>query len=93
MTSDWGAILARLLTRRINSALLSTHALSIYLRSHQLSYLSPQPTDPWPPRLAVSSGHARGASLLPPWLKIFLRSNPEAVRDRVRWFALFALKV
>jgi hypothetical protein len=41
-----------------------THSPSIRLRSRQLPYLSPQLNDPWPPRLVVSSGHARGTSIL-----------------------------
>jgi hypothetical protein len=48
MTGDWGAILARLLTRRINLARLVTHALSVCPRSHQLPHLSPRLTDPRP---------------------------------------------
>ena len=53
LIDDWRAISARLLT----------HAPSIYLRSHQLPYMSSWLTDPWPPRLVVSSGHARSASI------------------------------
>jgi hypothetical protein len=60
MIGDWHAVLARLLTR----------PLSIRLQSRQLSYLSPRLTDPWPPHLVVSSGHAWGASLPLPWFKI-----------------------
>jgi hypothetical protein len=48
MTGDWGAVLACLLMRRINSAHMLTHALSICLRSHELSHLSPRLTHPRP---------------------------------------------
>jgi hypothetical protein len=75
-----------------NSAHLSTHLLSIRLRSRQLPYLSSRLTDPRPPHLAVSSGHAQGASLSSPWLKISFHNGPEAARDRVRRFALFVLE-
>jgi hypothetical protein len=87
LSGDWGIILARLLTCHTNLAHLSTHPLSIRPWSRQLPYLSPRPTDPWLPRLVVSLGHAWGASLPPPWLKISFRSGPEAACNRVQRFA------
>jgi hypothetical protein len=44
-----------------------------------------------PPHMAVSLGHTRGASLLPPRLKIFPRSSPEAAHDRARRFTPHAV--
>jgi hypothetical protein len=69
---DWRAVSLRLLT----------HSPSIHLRSRQLLYLSPRLTDPRPPRLVVSSGHARGTSLLLHWLKYYLLSSAAAPRRR-----------
>jgi hypothetical protein len=60
LIGDWRAVLARLLTRPV----------SIHLQSRQLPYLSPRLSDPRSPRLVVSLGHARGASLLLHWFKI-----------------------
>jgi hypothetical protein len=48
-----------------------THSSSIRLWSRQLPYLCPRLTDPWPPRLVVLPGHARGALISLHWLKIF----------------------
>jgi hypothetical protein len=87
LIGDWHAVLARLLTR----------PLSIRLKSCQLPYLSPRLTDPQPPRLVVSSGHARGTSLLLHWFKILpfvFRSGPkEAHYRRARRFALSAPEI
>jgi hypothetical protein len=84
LIGDWRAILVRLLT----------HSPSIRLRSHQLPYPSPRLTDPRPPRLVVSSGHAQGASLLLHWFKIlpsvFCSGPKEAHYRRARRFALSA---
>jgi hypothetical protein len=44
-----------------------THSPLIRLWSCQLPYLSPRLTDPWPPRLVVSPGHTRGASIPLHW--------------------------
>jgi hypothetical protein len=44
-----------------------THSPSIRLWSRPLPYLSPQLTDPWPPRLVVSPSHARGTSIPLHW--------------------------
>jgi hypothetical protein len=52
LTSDWRAASMRLLMS----------SLPVRPRSRQLPRLSPRLTDPWPPHLMVSSGHARGAS-------------------------------
>jgi hypothetical protein len=69
-----------------------TRPLSIRLQSRQLSYLSPRLTDPRPPCLVVSSGHARGDSLLLHWFKILpfvFRSGPKEAHYRRVWrFAL-----
>jgi hypothetical protein len=74
-----------------------TRPLSIRLQSRQLPYLSPRLTDPRPPHLVVSSGHARGASLLLHWFKILpfvFRSGPKEVHyRRARRFALSAPEV
>jgi hypothetical protein len=64
---------------------LLTHSPSIHPRSRQLPYLSPRLTDPWPPRLVVSPGHARGASLLLHWFKILpfvFHSGPKETHYR-----------
>jgi hypothetical protein len=87
LIDDWRAVSARLLM----------HPPSIHLRSRQLPYLSPRLTDPRPPRLVVSSGHARGASLLLHWFKIlpsvFCSGPKEAHYRRARRFALSAPEV
>jgi hypothetical protein len=44
-----------------------THSLSIRLWTRQLPYLSSWLTDPCPPRLVVSPGHARAASIPLHW--------------------------
>jgi hypothetical protein len=65
---------------RVVSVRLLTHSPSIRLRSRQLPYLSLRLTDPRSPCLVVSSGHARGASLLLHWFKILpfvFRSGPK----------------
>jgi hypothetical protein len=72
LIGDWHAVSVRMLT----------YSPSIRLRSRQLPYLSPRLTDPRPPRLVVSSGHARGASLLLHWLKYYLLSSAAAPRRR-----------
>jgi hypothetical protein len=76
---------------------LLTYSPSIHLRSRQLPYLSPRLTDLRPPRLVVSSGHARGASLLLHWFKIlpfvFRSGSKEAHYRRARRFALSAPEV
>jgi hypothetical protein len=70
---DWCASSVRLLT----------YSLLIRLRSRQLPYLSPRLTDPRPPCLVVSSGHARGASIpLHLVLKKYLLSSVAAPRRR-----------
>jgi hypothetical protein len=88
LIGDWHAVLARLLTC----------PLSIHIRSRKLPYLSPRLTDPRPPRLVVSSGHTRGASLLLHWfLKVTLcllqRPQGKAARYRVRRFTLSAPEI
>jgi hypothetical protein len=74
---------------------MSADAPSVnHLRSRQLPYLSPRLTNPRPPRLVVSSGHARGASLSLHWFKklpfVFCSDPKEAHYRRVWWFTLFA---
>jgi hypothetical protein len=68
-----------------------------HLRSRPLPYLSPRLTDPRSPRLVVSSGHERGASLPLPWSKklpsVFCSSPEEAHYRRARRFALSAPEV
>jgi hypothetical protein len=76
---------------------LLTHSPSIRLWSRQLPYLFPWLTDPRPPCLEVSLGHARGASLLLHWLKYYLLSSVAASKEahyrRARWFAPSAPEV
>jgi hypothetical protein len=73
-----------------------THSPSIRLWSRQLPYLSLRLTDPWPPRLVVSPGHAPGASIPLHWFfkkfpSAFCR-GPEEAHYRRGWrFALSAL--
>jgi hypothetical protein len=55
-------------------------SLSIHLQSRQLAYLSPRLSDPRSPRLVVSLGHARGASLPLHWFKITFFSSTTAPR-------------
>jgi hypothetical protein len=73
---------------------LLTYSPLVRLRSRQLPYLSPRLTEPWPPRLEVSSGHARGASIPLHWFKklasVFCRGPEEAQYRRERRFALSA---
>jgi hypothetical protein len=84
LIGDWRAVSMRLLT----------YSPSIRLRSRQLPYLSPRLTDPRPPRLVVSLGHARGASIPLHWFKklpsVFYHGLEEAHYRRVRRFALSA---
>jgi hypothetical protein len=77
---------------------MSTDAPSVNrLRSRQMPYLSPRLTNPRPPRLVVSSGHVRGASLPLQWFKIlpfvFCSGPKEAHYQRVRRFALSAPEI
>jgi hypothetical protein len=87
LIGDWRGVLACLLTR----------PLSIRLQSRQLPYLSPRLTDPRPPRLVVSSGHARGTSLPLHWFKklpFVLCSGPKEAHYRRVWrFALSAPEI
>jgi hypothetical protein len=83
------------LARRFST---SADASSVnHLRSRQLPYLSPRLTDPWPPRLVVSSGHAWGASLPLHWFKklpsVFCSGPEEAHYRLVRRFALSAPEI
>jgi hypothetical protein len=45
------------------------YSLPVRLRTRQLPRLSPRLTDPWPPRMMVSPGHARGASIPLHWFE------------------------
>jgi hypothetical protein len=84
LIGDWCVVSVRLLT----------YSPPIRLRSRQLPYLSLRLTDPWPPRLVVSSGHAWGASIPMRWFKkfpfVFCRGPEEAQYRRERRFALSA---
>jgi hypothetical protein len=79
---------------RADSVRLLKYSPPIRLRSRQLPYLFPRLTDPRPPFLVVSSGHAWGASILLRWFKnfpsIFCRGPEKAQYRRERRFALSA---
>jgi hypothetical protein len=84
LIGDWRAVSVRLLT----------YSPPICLWSRQLPFLYPRLTDPQPPRLVVSSGHTRGASIPLCWFKkfpsVFYRGPEEAQYQREWRFALSA---